>query len=66
MLGWSGGGAGTAVYLEDDFELGMMAPQERPRPAKAQQSFTPAAEGLFGKYRKIFMGNNLRENIIFP
>ncbi|CAM9850131.1 unnamed protein product [Heterosigma akashiwo] len=31
MLGWSGGGAGTAVWLSEDFEVGAPPPDSKPR-----------------------------------
>ncbi|KAJ1460216.1 hypothetical protein M885DRAFT_612852 [Pelagophyceae sp. CCMP2097] len=48
MLNWKGGGAGTACYLDDNFELGAPAPEERPRPKQAavQNAVAATADGL--------------------
>lgn len=47
MLGWAGGGAGVAVFLQGD--VGAAPPTERPRPANAPGPDIPVAEGLFEK-----------------
>ncbi|KAJ8600951.1 hypothetical protein CTAYLR_006304 [Chrysophaeum taylorii] len=46
MLKWSGGGAGTAVFV--DLDVGAPPPSERPRPKRAELPAT-TAEGLFAK-----------------
>eukprot|EP00628_Pelagophyceae_sp_CCMP2097_P025168 CAMPEP_0184230562 /NCGR_PEP_ID=MMETSP0976-20121227/22834_1 /TAXON_ID=483370 /ORGANISM="non described non described, Strain CCMP2097" /LENGTH=166 /DNA_ID=CAMNT_0026535551 /DNA_START=36 /DNA_END=532 /DNA_ORIENTATION=- len=60
MLNWKGGGAGTACYLDDNFELGAPAPEERPRPKQAavQNAVAATAEeadkgGKEGRRRKV-------------
>ena len=47
MLGWAGGGAGTAVFL--DSEIGDAPPRTRPRPQNITEAPAVALEGLFQK-----------------
>lgn len=52
MVGWSGGGAGVAVFLgDDDAEVGASPPAKRPRPKAAQTegALAPVTDGLFEK-----------------
>lgn len=50
MLNWSGGGAGVAVFLGDDAEVGSLPPADRPRPNAAKpEACGPVTDGLFKK-----------------
>lgn len=50
MLNWSGGGAGVAVFLGDDAEVGSLPPADRPRPNVSKpEAYGPVTDGLFKK-----------------
>mmetsp|Transcript_28060 Transcript_28060/g.86811 ORF Transcript_28060/g.86811 Transcript_28060/m.86811 type:complete len:185 (-) Transcript_28060:44-598(-) len=44
-----GGSAGTAIFLDDDYEVGAPPPASKPRPKEATSEVAPAGEGLFAK-----------------
>eukprot|EP00546_Thalassionema_frauenfeldii_P006364 CAMPEP_0178926366 /NCGR_PEP_ID=MMETSP0786-20121207/18491_1 /TAXON_ID=186022 /ORGANISM="Thalassionema frauenfeldii, Strain CCMP 1798" /LENGTH=166 /DNA_ID=CAMNT_0020601477 /DNA_START=100 /DNA_END=597 /DNA_ORIENTATION=+ len=49
MLGWSGGAAGVAVQVPDNFPLGAAPPSSKPRPKEEESSVStaPVQDGLF-------------------
>ena len=51
MLGWTGGAAGVAVQVPDDFDIGSPPPATKPRPKDSNNTEAsaapPAGEGLY-------------------